>query len=76
MRYSDKISYEFAFQKKENILKSTKKNLKVAPLRNVRNSLSLALESNIIDDEEFLLLYKLNLSKNPDLYIIILDMIP
>ena len=39
----------------------------MAPLRNIRNSLLLALESNIIDDEEFLLLYKLNLSKNPDL---------
>ena len=39
----------------------------MAPLRNVGNNLFLALESNIIDDEEFLLLDNLNVSNNPDL---------
>ena len=35
-------------------------------LREVRNALLLSHSQNLIDDEEFVLLYNLNSSKNPD----------
>ena len=37
-------------------------------LRNVCNALLISHSSNPINDEEFLMLYKLNTSKNPDFH--------
>ena len=38
----------------------------MSSLRNVRNALLISHSSNLINDEEFLMLHNLNSSKNPD----------
>ena len=39
----------------------------MAGLRQVRNALLISHSQNLINDEEFMLLYNINKSKNPDL---------
>ena len=52
----------------KTVQKVSEHNSKMPNLRNVRECLLFGFEENLLNDEEFILLYDMNISKNPDFY--------
>ena len=50
----------------KTVQKVSEHNSKMPNLRNVRECLLFGFEENLLNDEEFILLYDMNISKNPD----------
>ena len=48
------------------VYKVSERNSKMPNLRNVRECLLFGFEENLLNDEEFIRLYEMNTSKNPD----------
>ena len=58
------VSRDLTFPK--TVQKVSEHNSKMPNLRNVRECLLFGFEENPLNDEEFILLYDMNISKNPD----------